>query len=198
MGDLHNELKYGTGPLRAIRLGTGMGEGDGVVRLDESFSAVIDWWARPDWAILAGDKLGWGVAYAPAGGAGLRSMVALANPAASGRIYVTSLMHSDGAFANIRVLAPAPIAGVGGWVAGTEGGTRDLRDSLPQRLLTNVTIAATGARRAFTTLETPWSVPVVIGPNTSIIVEPNLDNTAITATLAWRERVLLPGEPPLR
>jgi len=34
VGDLHNELKYGTGPLRAIRLGTGMGEGDGVVRLE--------------------------------------------------------------------------------------------------------------------------------------------------------------------
>lgn len=196
MGDVHNEIKYLTGALRAVRLGLGIGESDGLVRVDESLTVISDWWARPDWAILAGDGLAWGRCSLSAPGAGLRAMLALANPSGSGRVFNVERMSIGSNPGGVRVVAPAPVVGAGGWVDATDEGTRDTRGSAAGRLMTNVTVAVVGNARYWLGPFYESTLPVVIGPNTALILDAGTDNAALQAGVAWRERALLPGEPP--
>lgn len=180
-----------------MRLGVGMGEGEGVVRLSESLQIVTDWWQRPDWAVLAGDSISQAFETVNAA-VGFRSMIALNNPANSGRVLILEAVAATVAGSNLRWTTNL-VAGVGGWVLNTT--TWNTRDSRVSRsgsgqILANNTTAVAGTlfNRLFVANATEY-ISIVIGHQTALIVEPNADNQSFAATLRWRERQNLPGEP---
>lgn len=199
MSNLHNEIKYGVARLNAFRTGLGMGEGEGVMRLGETLTPVVALEDRIEWLPIANEHIGWGTGIVGAGGAGLRSMVALAVPQGSGIVAILESFLPQITPVQVRVIAPAPVSGIGGWATSANQGQRDLRDpanALRARVLTNNTVGATGilvaAEYAIGIL---YHQQAVIGPNNAIIFSANADNLALSQIITWRERRLLPGEP---
>lgn len=199
MSNLHNEFKYGVQLLRAFRLGTGMGEGDGVVRLGETLTPIVNFEDHPEWRTLGDEHLGWGFGQSAIGGAGVRSQVALVMPSGCGVAAIVEGLVSDTANWQVAVLAPAPISGVGGWTTSALQGQRDLRDlpsALKGRVMENHTVAASGVTVVgVLAIAHLWPWAAVLGPNESLIIRGPTDNVAFNGSIIWRERRLLPGEP---
>lgn len=198
---VHNQLGLYPRLAPAIGLAVGLQEGEeGVVRLSETLQGVVDPWTVPSWAILRGEILQWGSALVGAA-VGLRSMLAVVNPEGSRRVITVRRIYAAAAF-HLNNLFPAPVGGVGGWVAQAIFFGRDFRlgspgtYAAPNRLLTNNTTASQGTV-TFIVPTTPFIFEgeVVLGPNNALLITPRNDNEVLTVSVISSERMLLPGEP---
>lgn len=192
MAVLHNQLNRVTELLRGFRRAVGLVDADqeGVSRLGETLTPVLDIWSLPEHAILREELLGWGQAAAAAGGAGTRSQIQLRNPTGSNRIAVLERVYTNGA---VEL----------GWdtteyaTLVTTSGVRDgrsIRNCVCQ-VRTQNTIPATGVQRGqLNGGFMPWDDPIPFSPGVSVFVRATADNTAVSCGFVWRERTMVPGE----
>jgi len=184
--------------LRAI-LGA---QGSSLLPGVEDFAGLITLEAdRPEWALAGGERLCWG-RQTQAAVAAVRSCVALINPLDSGVLVVVELVRRTGAVAvELRFFNP-PVATLVALALDTVVGFhRDTRigQDIPAARLQAYTNAGGGGGtfvEDYTTSEsiigglTSRSQPIVVGPDTALIINTVADLTAIAASFRWRELAL--------
>lgn len=158
---------------------------------------------RPEWLFLAGERASAGFAGVAAGGAGTRSMIRLRNPANSGIIATVEkiVAHSLVATKTFVIRTNA-----GGTWAGAASGAQptDLRwpiQSPACQVFTKNDAAAAGDLVCFwpgwsngTGTGAVIDRPFILVPGTSVLVDPGVDNEAVSAGFFWRERAVDPSE----
>lgn len=207
MSQVHNEISRATDILRGLKLAVGLDKGEaGIERLGETLTPILNVYELAEWAFLRGEWLGVGRLALGAGGAGVRSLIQLKNPATSKRLVTV-----HGASAGSATTAITPTLFRFDTDLTTLGTTIQPRDTrLPtSALLTQVrsqNVALPGAavnigRLIMEVLEAaaahahwPREWPLVIAPGHGFMIGPEADNQGISAMWVFSERELLPGE----
>lgn len=191
------QLKNATYLMRGFRRVLGVVDPGGVERLGETLHAIIDIWARPEWALPCGEILGGGVG-AEAAVAGQYSCVQLFNPGIS-RHLVISEQVSVQQSSRVYVMQ----GGVPALAALSDCGPRDGR--LPFNvggLRINAQVrdgTLPNLNQLYLIQELPaagvYEVELVLPPACGCIVIPRSGvNLDCGAAYFWREHYILPGE----
>jgi len=208
MAGVHNAITRGDLSSALTRL-LGISRGaEGLERLGETLTPVIDTWGLPEWAILRGEKLA-AIRMAATAVAAEFGIIALGNPAGSNNLTVVEAVDTiAGAAAMsvfLEVVADTVVAATLGaaafpiaardrrFEAGQSGQTRSFVKfgtdpgntfgaSIEQKFV------PTTAYIAFQNL------PVILRPGDDLIVVGQTVNNAFNANFKWRERQAYPGE----
>lgn len=209
----HNELKQFPKLTQAYQLATGLAENEeGVVRLGETMTPIVNIWDQPEWALLRGEQHHARRLSQAATGAGRNTFVAIVNPTGSGIVVVVtgisaipgaagsqlSLLVSTGA--NVQASALATTFGtpvdrrlIGG------AGIVPVAQSIAQviagdsaGLLGSVVEAEVQRNAALNPLSymTPW----ILWANDAILVQTNTANESIALSYRWYERKCVTNE----
>ena len=180
--------------LRAITGAQGSNLFAGVEELAPLIQLEVD---RPEWALAGGERLCW-ARQTQAAVAAVRSCVALINPLDSGMVAVVELIHRTPAvIVEIRFISPVATL-VALALDTVQGFYRDLRSGteVPACRLQAYTNAGGGGGtwvEDYTATEatiggfTLRSQPIVLGPDSALIVNTTADLTAIAVSFRWRE-----------
>lgn len=207
MAEVHNGIKYATGPLNALATAGGVArDSSGTERLSETLHPVIDIWGLPEWAYLRDERLGAGRLAAAAVAAEF-AIVALGNALGSNAIVVVEAVSAQCAAAiaiQLEVAADTAVVGTLSAAAFFVSG-RDRRWSSSQ----GRTFGKIGTDPASTfgvQLEqrtTPnvgfvdfMCLPLVLKPGDDLLVIGQTVNNLINVNFKWRERQAQPGELP--
>lgn len=176
---------------------------EGVGGVSPEISPIFNPWAQPEHALLRDERWAAGYRYVAAGGAGTRAQVQLWNPTGSGCIATIEAIYSTSLKKSIRIWNVALTSAV------TTLDLLDMRvrtqwlapDGRHQcQLRYDNTGVAVGYLRLLledgAISSRPIKVPWIVAPGTGVIIDPDADNTAITASFVWREHRMLPGEFP--
>jgi len=205
MSNLHNELKYIGNETSGIAIALGAGETDeGVSRLGETLTPVIDIRQYPEYAFLRGERL-CAQLRQQGGVAAEFSSVALVVPAASSFIAIVETVSIDQGVAGALVLLQiASDAQVLATLATTgKGSTRDRRwptfngraDILSgSDPALSIGISIEERRKAAAETIDFVHLPIVLTPGTAVVAVHGTLNTAINVNLKWRERQLISRE----
>lgn len=193
---IHNELGQMPELLRAYVVSAGLKENEeGVARLGETLTPVMDIWSRPEWALLRGETPWAARTFVAAGGAGNNAGAAICNPANSGIVIVVeAAVANAGAAAqqlSINLYTDAAVLAVLG--TNFAASTRDRRrQSFAQTICRSGTPA--GVLAGGTSLEVRThaaseqvqliSLPVMLYANMALAVFNNTANAALDAS--WR------------
>lgn len=199
----HNILSRAGRMLTALGIGTGLADGEeGVVRLSETLTPVIDMWNRPDLAFTRGDRLCTALATLTAGGAATTTFVGIKNNSAN----ILAIVENIFAVANNDFFVGLLVNSAAAIVAAAEVGPAVVRDSrlaLGSGLSTGrLTIirsnpASPGSGKTaigYGTNRTMYFGPIIVAPGYSCLVETITENVALTAAIQYTERLILPGE----
>lgn len=209
----HNGIKYDSDLQKTLdRLGAVGLEEDGVTRLGETLTPVLNWRDFPEWYYVAGRDLASSRDSVAAGGAGFRSIIYLSVPANSRKIVI------------VRAVTVMPQATTNqlAWMTATTGSIsasptpRDWRklqegppgmtnQGSPVAQVFTANGAAIASNRVLFDLNNnagnPWFTeipPIIMLPGAVIALCPNTDNIAIVGGFHWEERNLLPSGEPAR
>lgn len=210
MPPIHNALKYGTALLRGFSRALGLGEDEeGVVRLGETLTPVIDFWSatEPQWAVLRGERLGV-TRHFKAAVAGEFGVVALVNPGPpQRRVVVVEFAACITGVAGGVILEGATAAQVNALTGAAQqvGSSRDRRfgeDTTTQTIAGSAVAQTTGGRLIDTALSTaagtpgPFTValPYVLPPGQALAIVGRIANESVVGFFRYREREAFPGE----
>lgn len=193
-------LKNASQLLRGFKRHFGITDEGSPQRLSETISPVFDLWSRPEALLEADIILAGGYYSVGAGGAGFRSQLQLWNPADSGRVVVCTHYFASVANSTLKINSAA----LGTLVTGTVG-AHDLRSVtsflLPDRRIraqmrwSNSAAAVGIVRDLFPQTNVYQSGrPWIIAPGSCILLDPGVDNTAITGGFMWYEYDARPGQ----
>jgi len=193
----HNELQKFPALQRAIALAVGMKqEEEGVTRLGETLTPVIDFWSNPEWSFLY-DEVLWDLLTptVAAGGAAAASKIqVIGSPGLLLRIEkLINPSSNQVAFRTSTVLTA-------GWTLGLDPHFRDSRwdpgspNTIP-RMLTQTVENATGFAGTSHLIALPsvvTEIGLILEPATSLIIDVNALNVAFPTgmTLIGRARRL--------
>ena len=193
MGNLHNAFDYHSrlGAWSRV-LGVGV-EHEGVSRLGETLTPTVDLYRDPFANIHLGNWLFiYNTPVVAAGGAGTRSKLILVG--AVHLILVKTIVTTAQAIA-VRLLATP-----GGYTFTDRVISRDTRLSpltpLQPEIFVQNTTGAAGTRAANIPANFDFECDFVISPGFSLLIDPDIDNTALMAgvTLLGQLKSPLPGE----
>lgn len=205
MSSLHNQIHYGTNFLVALRKIAGLGDEDGVSRLGETLTPIIDMWALPESQLLRGDMPSAG-SFDVTAVAGEFAQALLYNPQNSGVLVVVE---------RINVWKPAAVIDVfmrlyrGASPAGfVTNNSAPIDTRSPQATAAAGTIAlvmqdsVVGAigdvnfDRLRGPADTIVSVPrpIILAPGTGVALNEVAQAGRILGSFYWRERRMLPRE----
>jgi hypothetical protein len=205
---IHNAIAYGTELQRAFYALVGLNEAEeGVVRLGETLTPVVDAWREGEWNLLRGERLGATFRNAPAV-ASERSGVAIANPAGSKVLVIVDRVRCSAQVADVVVRVETVIdeelVSTIGLLFSQNGFLRDVRDGRE--------IARAIIRYGSSVVGIPWgttheamsgrldsvaiSTPYILEPGRALVVLNSNVNQGVTVTFVWRERGVFPGELP--
>jgi hypothetical protein len=199
----HNEIHYGVQFTQAIAKAVGLGDEEGVIRLAETLTPIIDVWSRPEWAFLIGDRL-CAVFRNEGAVAGEFSAAALVNPAASGILVVCDAASFDhagvGTVCQLQMQTEAAIAAT--LLTSAKGNVRDRRGAVNSGAnILSGSDASSGIGVSLEERRSPGNetidfkaLPVILPPGFGLIQVLILVNTGCAFNFVWRERKLLPGE----
>jgi len=204
---IHNALSRAGAIQSGLRAAVGMKEAeDGVERLGETLTPVIDLWSREEWAVLRNSRL-CGLHVVQAAVAVQFSMAALRNPVDSNRLLIVQRIGFDAGADMTCFLEMATVAEVDATLGTlTTGSVRDRRRSSSffsvarvatgSDLLNSVNAGAFVIDRMATTTDHFFRIalPVILPPGQAVNIVGTTVNTALVAIFAWEERALLPGE----
>lgn len=204
MSHIHNALHRTTQLQRGFALAFGLENDQGVERLGETLTPVVDLWREPEWAALRGVLLGARMRSAAAI-AGELGFVTLSNPAGSDIIVTVDAVkiRNDGADAAFTVGELADSVAAAEEVSNARGSSRDARIGTVTRAINRIGGSAAGlglsAAEAFrvTSLVEKFAgiaVPCVLTPGRAIAVECATANLTFSAGFRWTERPLISGE----
>jgi hypothetical protein len=205
----HNAIKAAGQLLKAIGISVGLGsEEEGVSRLGETLTPIVNPWERPDGSFLRRERLAAG-SFAIVSAAGTRCEALLYNPPGTTLVTMKRLRFSSALAAvaafNYRLFrGAAPPAGF----VDANTGPLDTRD--PQLIAARATTArvmqaanaAADGGIVFDNVNPQAAnviivdeAPVILAPGTGFILElgANGANTVVGG-FRWLERVMLPGE----
>lgn len=209
MAEVHNGIKYATGVLNALALGTGVSRDQaGVERLGETLTPVIDIYSLPEWSVLRGEELGAVSITQPAVAAEF-PIVAFGNLLGSGVI----LTLEAASFTSATVMSVGTELAADTIVAGTLGAAafpvlaRDRRFKNPAKVGRGFLKIGTDPAATFgVVLEinavstanqwTPFltTFPIILQPGDDLLVIGKTVNASLGVSLKWKERQALPGE----
>lgn len=210
MGAIHNMISRGNWSA-AIKKALGVTKSEGgIERFGETLTPVIDLWRRPEFQFLRDETL-WGKFAQQAAVVAEFAVIAIANPANSGRLVVVERVSARNLVATASVnLAPTTQAAVAATLTFANTVVRDTRSAKggPQTLAVPefwfgsdpASLIAGGftlERINSPTAEvSPLTValPYIIPPGFALIAEGGAVNQGIEASWAGYVRVLFPGE----
>jgi len=208
MSSLHNALDYGPELGRAVNRVTGLGSlEEGMVRLGETLTPVINQWDLPEAAFLRGETLCAYVRLAPAVAA-QQSGIALGNPAGSGQLVVVRSVSTWSTAGVHQMWMHVDAALITDLSSSSQGTRRDRRGSgTPTTSRAVVRYGAAVAIVAGSQLEDTTQavaltvnffrhVPVILAPGDALAVWNTTLATDTRGQFLWTERPARPGELP--
>lgn len=213
MGQLHNELTRGlfSSALTAA-LGVAKGRG-GLERFGETLQPIVNLWERPEWAFLRQEQL-WAVRQSQGAVALEFGHIAIANPANSGVISVVEVYQARSSTAGTSL--DTSIFYEGTWTSSTARATMALQANGVRALDTRVRPsgivrteiwsgtdpASQGGAQAIdndiAVVANDWRtlimVPVVLVPDSAVIVIGGTVNVVVAMRARGYERAILNGE----
>jgi len=196
VAELHNAITRYTELLRGLKRVMALdSDAEGVSRLGETLTPILDVWSQPDMAIPRGEFLCAGILE--------KSAVAAEYTIAACWADAGTIVVVEGVYLRATAAVSALI-GVDARAATTEASSKQFRDgrrvSDPQThiAIETITPAPTSnvsERHWLGTTEIyiagPW---VLVGGGVSLICHLETVNIGLSFTLRWRERAILPGE----
>lgn len=182
----HNELQRYPALQRAYPVAVGMDpREEGVTRLGETLTPIIDLWSRDEWAFLF-DEILWAdvSALVAAGGAGLFSKWQLA--VAPGFLLTIERIVNTAPATNLNVTLVTPPQTGGAWAVGPDPRFRDSRwgpsTAIVRQVISSVENATGSAGTINFVLGNQGSVldkPIILDSSTALIIEPTTANVAL-------------------
>lgn len=205
MGQQHNELRRS--PLsQALARAIGDTRYSGLERYGETLQPVIDLWRLPEWAFLRREATGQRGIVVAAGGAGTFAGFTLINPAGSGRLVIVLsaqvAMAAGGTDFEVSQDDAATLnASFATALVATSRDTRlgEVNPGMATVNIGNPAVFPVGNRLhvGIGLVNTPIDLPVagiVLSPGFGLLVQNGDDAALLRGSIAWRERVALPGE----
>lgn len=204
MADLHNGLKEYTSLLRGVARAVGEQAGaqdfQGIERLGETLTPVLDIWGQPEWSLLRGQIQFARRMNSPAVAARF-SGLELVNPTGSNKLVVVEAIFTGATAQDVDFQTDT--GGALGATATFRGVATDTRyPQLGESSMCTLVSGDFAAGASLTQYRTNATTPAqplftgkfVLAPGTKLWLLGTTVNTALSASLRWSERTLLTNE----
>lgn len=211
MGQLHNELRRGS---LSIALKTFIGDTrdpGGLERYGETLTPILDMWGLPEVAYLRRELL-WAGQLTQTAVVGEQSMLAVTNPLASGKVVVVETISLQGSVQSVRITPTVLRTDIEATLAiGLVPQAKDQRwwrdpATVGFQARTQFWVGTNAGSLGGITTEklgilageptSAVTVPYVIRPGCSLLIEGMTVNLGVDFSIVGRERVAFPGELP--